>query len=325
MFAVFFFLIFSILGVSLWDGMDHFRCRETAEPVNGDWIAIASDDGVCGARKCEVGTCGSLVKQMDSDSSSLSSVSDVYRDTKIDSIQYGLINFDHVPNAFLTIFQCITLEGWTTIMYKYQDAYGRVIPVIYFVLVVLICSYFVLNLTVAIMLDNYEKMGESDDNDDMMAELTDHGREAGLPDELTLFLVENDIDVAKSQKKVKKLCSNLFFFKLPKSYYKMNSCRKILFLVVSHPIFSGFIFLSILINTITLMFDRYPESTNKSLNSTLEVMNYVFMFIFTLEVVLKIIGLGLKDYCKDRFNLFDTLVVVLSIAEAALAETIGNG
>lgn len=105
----------------------------------------------------------------------------------------------------------------------------------------------------------------------------------------------------------------------------MNSCRKVLFLVVSHPIFSAFIFLSIIINTITLMFDRYPEPSNDTFTETLEIMNYVFMVIFTLEVVLKIIGLGIKEYCKDGFNLFDTLVVVLSIAEAALAETFGNG
>lgn len=101
-------------------------------------------------------------------------------------------------------------------MYKYQDAYGRVIPVIYFVLVVLICSYFVLNLTVAIMLDNYEKMGESSsDDDEMVLELNDHAKEAGLPEELTRFLVENDIDVAKKQKKVSRICETLFKFTLP--------------------------------------------------------------------------------------------------------------
>ena len=45
------------------------------------------------------------------------------------------------------------MEGWTQIMYMYQDAYGRVVVAIYFVLCIIVCSFFVLNLTIAVMLD----------------------------------------------------------------------------------------------------------------------------------------------------------------------------
>lgn len=41
--AVIFFYIFSILGVSLWYGDIHYRCRQTPAPVNGDWVAYAND------------------------------------------------------------------------------------------------------------------------------------------------------------------------------------------------------------------------------------------------------------------------------------------
>jgi hypothetical protein len=36
--ACFFFTIFSILGVSLWQGKIHYRCYTTPQPVNGDWV-----------------------------------------------------------------------------------------------------------------------------------------------------------------------------------------------------------------------------------------------------------------------------------------------
>lgn len=49
-FALFFFLIFSIMGVSLWAGSIHYRCRETEYPENGDWIAVSSDTQLCGYR-----------------------------------------------------------------------------------------------------------------------------------------------------------------------------------------------------------------------------------------------------------------------------------
>ena len=32
-------------------------------------------------------------------------------------INYGITNFDNIGYAMLTVFQCITLEGWTDIMY----------------------------------------------------------------------------------------------------------------------------------------------------------------------------------------------------------------
>lgn len=30
---------------------------------------------------------------------------------------YGITSFDNIGYAMLTVFQCITMEGWTTMMY----------------------------------------------------------------------------------------------------------------------------------------------------------------------------------------------------------------
>jgi len=54
--ALFFFLIFAILGVNLFAGLTHFRCRETSEPVGGDWVPFSNDTRICGYRKCPLGT-----------------------------------------------------------------------------------------------------------------------------------------------------------------------------------------------------------------------------------------------------------------------------
>ena len=34
---------------------------------------------------------------------------------------YGIINFDNFGLAMLTVFQCITMEGWTSILYKVRS------------------------------------------------------------------------------------------------------------------------------------------------------------------------------------------------------------
>ncbi|VEL23542.1 unnamed protein product [Protopolystoma xenopodis] len=31
---------------------------------------------------------------------------------------YGITSFDNIGFAMLTVFQCITMEGWTEVMYK---------------------------------------------------------------------------------------------------------------------------------------------------------------------------------------------------------------
>jgi hypothetical protein len=61
--AVFFFLIFAILGVSLWSGAIYQRCYFTDTPVGGDWIVDAEDTTLCEetVRTCPVNRyCGSL-------------------------------------------------------------------------------------------------------------------------------------------------------------------------------------------------------------------------------------------------------------------------
>lgn len=62
--AIFFILIYSILGVSLYDGSLNYRCRTTPAPVNGSWPIVDGDVQLCDptnqARICPVGYCGSL-------------------------------------------------------------------------------------------------------------------------------------------------------------------------------------------------------------------------------------------------------------------------
>lgn len=37
---------------------------------------------------------------------------------------YGIINFDNFGLAMLTVFQCITMEGWTSILYRVRVGIG---------------------------------------------------------------------------------------------------------------------------------------------------------------------------------------------------------
>ena len=47
----------------------------------------------------------------------------------------------------------------------------------------------------------------------------------------------------------------------------------------------------------------------------LKICNIVFTWLFAAEMLVKIIGLGPKEYVKDYYNVFDAVIVMLSITD----------
>ena len=83
--------------------------------------------------------------------------------------------------------------------------------------------------------------------------------------------------------------------------------------VCTHSIFTGFITFLIIYNTIILALDKFP--VNENMDKILEVMNDVLSWLFVVEMIVKLIGLGFKDYAKDNFNIFDCAIVIMSVVE----------
>ncbi len=80
--------------------------------------------------------------------------------------------------------------------------------------------------------------------------------------------------------------------------------------VVEHPIFTTTIFVLILLNTISLGVETF--ALPNSLNNALSIFNSVCITVFILEILLKLYAYG-KDFFKDGWNIFDTIIVVTSV------------
>lgn len=87
--------------------------------------------------------------------------------------------------------------------------------------------------------------------------------------------------------------------------------------------FTLFINACIVLNTLVLAFDRYPSMGNE-LDYILDMVNIVFFGIFTMEMVIKLLGMGPKNYIRDSFNIFDALIVILSVADVCLSFLVEN-
>lgn len=59
--------------------------------------------------------------------------------------------------------------------------------------------------------------------------------------------------------------------------------------------------------------DEYPVNPQQTVVT--ENLNIALTIIFSGEMALKVIGLGAKEYCSDNYNLFDGVIVLISLIE----------
>ena len=111
----------------MFSGLLKQRCFRPESGI--PYIAPDTESYICGIKACPDGyICGKM----------------------IENPNWGVTNFDNISYSFLMVFQCVTLEGWTEVMYWLFDAFSIYI-VIYFVLLIFIGSFFLLNLTLAVI------------------------------------------------------------------------------------------------------------------------------------------------------------------------------
>ncbi|KAG9477608.1 hypothetical protein GDO78_012888 [Eleutherodactylus coqui] len=77
---------------------------------------------------------------------------------------FGITNFDNILFAVLTVFQCITMEGWTDILYNTNDAVGAMWNWLYFIPLIIVGSFFMLNLVLGVLSGEFAKERERVEN-----------------------------------------------------------------------------------------------------------------------------------------------------------------
>ncbi len=70
-------------------------------------------------------------------------------------INYGVLTFDHLGKALLSIFQIITNDNWALTMYNLMNTDNPVIVAIFMCILVFFGSFFILNLILAVILDAF--------------------------------------------------------------------------------------------------------------------------------------------------------------------------
>ncbi|XP_052005088.1 LOW QUALITY PROTEIN: sodium channel, voltage-gated, type I-like, alpha [Xyrauchen texanus] len=98
--------------------------------------------------------------------------------------------------------------------------------------------------------------------------------------------------------------------------------KKIVHMIVMDPFADLFITICIVINTVFMALEYHPMDDNFS--KMLSDGNVVFIGIFTAEMILKIIALDPYNYFQEGWNIFDSIIVTLSLLELCLTNVLSG-
>ncbi|GAA6069276.1 calcium channel, voltage-dependent, L type, alpha 1F subunit isoform X1, partial [Tachysurus ichikawai] len=252
-----------------------------------------------------------------------------------DETQTKRSTFDAFPQALLTCFQILTGEDWNMVMYDGIMAYGGpvfpgMIVCLYFVILFICGNYILLNVFLAIAVDNLAGA----DGDDKKKEAKKQGEEGEIEEENTDAKIDLDeyeekeeqdegdgeeggtqlnvADFAPPKEKVVPIPEGSAFFCLSKTNPIRVGCHT----VINHHIFTNLILVFIILSSISLAAED-PIRAHSFRNNVLGYADYAFTSIFTVEILLKMTVYGAflhkGSFCRNWFNLLDLLVVSVSL------------
>lgn len=151
---IFAFLIFAIAGLQLFSGLLQNKC---VDKLTGK-LYIDQLKGT-GPFLCTKNSCpqGDEIYNLPGSQLNYTELICVKNNQNPD---FGVSNFDNFLSSFLMVYVVTTLEGWTAIMGYVQRSFHYSLAV-YFLMIVFICAFFLINLTLAVITI---KFNESQDN-----------------------------------------------------------------------------------------------------------------------------------------------------------------
>ena len=98
---------------------------------------------------------------------------------------------------------------------------------------------------------------------------------------------------------------------------KRNFISQFCYKVISSAPFNILITLLIVLNAYFLSDYTYDESLEY--RELKEKFDRFFVAMFTVEFVMKIVGFGPRNFVKDQMNIFDAIIVFISVLEVILS------
>ncbi|VBB34000.1 unnamed protein product, partial [Acanthocheilonema viteae] len=257
-------------------------------------------------------------------------------------------HFDTFPVALITVFQILTGEDWNEVMYLAIESQGGIygggmVYCIYFIVLVLFGNYTLLNVFLAIAVDNLanaQELTAAEEADERANELPDDSESLDEQDsEQCAIDMEGKTggNISETQREIDEEYeeeespfggpkpmvpfSSMFIFS------PTNPFRVLVHSVVSTKYFEMLVMGVICFSSIALSAED-PVDEDAPRNKVLQYMDYCFTGVFALEMCLKLIDQGVLlhrgSYCRDFWNLLDGIVVFCALVAFSFAGAEGS-
>uniref|UniRef100_A0A8C7FRX6 Sodium channel protein n=1 Tax=Oncorhynchus kisutch TaxID=8019 RepID=A0A8C7FRX6_ONCKI len=320
--TVFCLSVFALIGLQLFMGNLRQKCvRSTAHCVNNTlntnttfFLEGAKDALICG------------------DGSDAGHCPDGFECRKAGrNPNYGYTSFDSFGWAFLSLFRLMTQDYWENLYHQTLRSAGKTYMV-FFVVVIFLGSFYLVNLILAVVAMAYEEQNQA-----TIQEAWQKEREF----QLAMECLKKEAQVRQS---FMSKCTPLPpppFLELEESHQKCHPCwyefahkyliwessprwlrlKALVKVMVMDPFLDLAITICIVLNTLFMAMEHYPMTDE--FNGMLSIGNLVFSGIFTAEMLLKIIALDPYYYFQQGWNIFDSIIVCLSLMELGLSDVEG--
>ncbi|EDL86920.1 sodium channel, voltage-gated, type VIII, alpha polypeptide, isoform CRA_c [Rattus norvegicus] len=273
---------------------------------------------------------------------------------------YGYTSFDTFSWAFLALFRLMTQDYWENLYQLTLRAAGKTY-MIFFVLVIFVGSFYLVNLILAVVAMAYEEQNQATLEEAeqkeaefkaMLEQLKKQQEEAQATTEVEIkkkgpgsLLVSMDQLASYGRKdrinSIMSVVTNTLVEELEESQRKCPPCwykfantfliwechpywiklKEIVNLIVMDPFVDLAITICIVLNTLFMAMEHHPMTPQ--FEHVLAVGNLVFTGIFTAEMFLKLIAMDPYYYFQEGWNIFDGFIVSLSLMELSLADVEG--
>uniref|UniRef100_A0A8C5BEQ8 Sodium channel protein n=1 Tax=Gadus morhua TaxID=8049 RepID=A0A8C5BEQ8_GADMO len=230
---------------------------------------------------------------------------------------HGYTSYDTFGWAFLALFRLMTQDFWENLFQLTLRAAGKTY-MMFFVVVIFLGSFYLINLILAVV-----AMAYAEQNEASLAEAKQKEEEyAGVMEALKQRQEEVGGDFEEDQRP----CPPCWYV-FADVCLKWDCCgcwrwlKGWLYFIVMDPFVDLGITVCIVLNTVFMAMEHYPMTP--AFEHMLSVGNLVFTGIFTAEMVLKLLAMDPYYYFQVGWNIFDSIIVTMSLVELGLADVQG--
>ena len=313
----FIFLIFGIVGEELFEGALHYQCYYEGESnaptlrhlesaaAGASWPRAGSRSG----RLLKGGGGGESAVEFCAPSDPNACLDD--EAGKFGTCLYyadnppaANVDYDSVINACFGIMQIITFDTWTPAMYNLMQSVSPNVWV-YYLLVALLGGFFVVNLFLAVVFDEFMRSKE-------IAEVTSSLEDTANRMEVKARAELGERETAPMLGAVgRSHTMQVFAGKLPPG---KHAGMRFLRPVVDSKLFSYLTVVVLLCNLVIMCMPYAGQS--EAYGEMLETLSNVFTTAFMVELLIKVLGLGCREFVSNPWNLFDTTLVLVAMADS---------